>query len=203
MNNPSFKINVSNNSKIKNNYDPYPKNMSRYLLELKNIGGKNRYNHLFYKNSSVTGVNKFRNKNKLFSNNPNYNNNNNIIYGNRNRIAIEHEEIQSLSNEEFLRRLGNLKETQNNVSKIRLQEQEELNNNEEEFNNTKNDNQQQYEQEINLLREKVQELEQKGKDDEIDAENLRNKCKELTQREKEHKSEVEKIQKNNKKRWQN
>ena len=200
MNNPSFKINVSNNSKIKNNYDPYPKNMSRYLLELKNIGGKNRYNHLFYKNSSVTGVNKFRNKNKLFSNNPNYNNNNNIIYGNRNRIAIEHEEIQSLSNEEFLRRLGNLKETQNNVSKIRLQDQEELNNNEEEFNNTKNDNQQQYEQEINLLREKVQELEQKGKDDEIDAENLRNKCKELTQREKEHKSEVEKIQKNNKKK---
>jgi len=203
MNNPSFKINVSNaynNSKIKNNYDPYPKNMSKYLLELKNLNGKNRYNHLFYKNSSVTGVNKFRNKNKLFSNNPNYNNKNNNIYGNRNRIAIEHEEIQSLSNEEFLRRLGNLKESQNNVSKIRLQEQEEPNNNEEELNNIKNDNQQQYEQEINILREKVQELEQKAKDDEIDAENLRSKCKELTQREKEHKSEVEKIQKNNKKK---
>jgi hypothetical protein len=193
MNNPSFKINVSNaynNSKIKNNYDPYPKNMSKYLLELKNAGGKNRYNHLFYKNSSVTGVNKFRNKNKFFNNNSNYNNKNNNIYGNRNRIAIEHEEIQSLSNEEFLRRLGNLKK----------EEQVELNNNEEEINNIKNDNQQQYEQELNILREKVQELEQKGKDDEIDAENLRNKCKELTQKEKEYKSEVEKIQKNNKKK---
>ena len=56
MNNPNFKINVSNaynNSKVKNNYNPYPKSMSRYLLELKNINGKNRYNHLFYKNSSV------------------------------------------------------------------------------------------------------------------------------------------------------
>jgi len=197
MNNPSFKINVSNaynNSKVKNNYDPYPKSMSRYLQELKNINGKNKYNHLFYKNSSVTGVNKFRNKNKLFSNNPNYNNKSNNLYnyGNRNKIAIEHEEIQSLSNEEFLRRLGNLKENQNDSSKIRLQE--EPNNNEEEVNNIKNDNQQ-YEQEVIYLREKVQQLEQKGKDDEIDAENLRSKCKELTQREKENKKKVEDLTK--------
>ena len=200
INNPAFRANASNynNSKIKNNYDPYPKSMSKYLYELKNINGKNRYNHLFYKNSSVTGNNKFRSKNKLFSNNPNYINKSNNIYnfGNRNKIAIEHEEIQSLSNEEFLKRLGNLKESQNNISKIKLQE--ELNK-EEEMNNIKNENQQ-YEQEINYLRDRVQELEQKEKDYELDTENLRNKCKELVQHEKELKSEVEQIQKNNKKK---
>ena len=88
--------NYNSGIKLKKSYNFYrPKNqsMSRYIHNLKNTE-QTRYNNLFYKkkNSPL--------KKKLSNNNSN-------------RIIIMHEEIQSLNNEQFMKRLGNIENLEN------------------------------------------------------------------------------------------
>ena len=88
--------NYNSGIKLKKSYNFYrPKNqsMSRYIHNLKNTE-QTRYNNLFYKkkNSPL--------KKKLSNNNSN-------------RIIIMHEEIQSLSNEQFMKKLGNIENLEN------------------------------------------------------------------------------------------
>ena len=183
--NKLYIMNTSNVRK-KNNYQ----NMSKYIYDLKNVNGANRYNNLFYKNNQSFGNNRLKSgKKNIFNINPNSNN----IYGKR--IPIEHEVIQSLTNQQFMEKLGKFKSPEKN--KIINSEEEKFLN--EEIDNLKNENKK-YIQEIEELKNIVQLLEKKSKDEEEKRENLQNKYKELSQRAKEYQNELEKNAKNKKKK---
>ena len=188
QNRPLIMNNLNNSAKKKSNVYKF-QNMSKYIYDLKNINGANRYNYLFYKNQPSIGNNRLKSgKKKLFTNistNP-INNNNQVK-----RIPIEHEVIQSLTNAEFLKKLGKYKSPE---EKIKNSNEEILY---DEMENIKNDNKK-YEEEINKLKQKIEFLEKKAKDEEEKRENLQNKYKELSQRTKEYQSELEQISKNKK-----
>ena len=112
QNKPIFIVNKKKN----NNNFFQSQNMSKYIYDLKNVNGANRYNNLFYKNNNQQLNNFIRlksgpGKKKLRKNNigsPNQNSNyNSYIQGKK--IPIEHEVIQSLTNQQFMEKLGNYK----------------------------------------------------------------------------------------------
>ena len=195
--NRPYLMNITNNSAKKkhNNFFKNPNtNMSKYIYDLKNVNGANRYNYLFYKNPQPIGNRLRSGKKRLFNNNnnsiPNYSNNN--TYGKR--IPIEHDVIQSLTNEQYLKKLNGYKSPDDN--------NKNKNNNEDilydEMGDLKKENKK-YETEINELKRKIEFLEKKAKDEETKRENLQNKYKELSQRTKDYQAELEKISKNKKK----
>ena len=81
---------LSGSLKLRNNFlRTKGTNLSKYIHELKK-GEQSKYNSLFYKKK----VSPFSSKKKLGNNS--------------HRIVIMHEEIKSLSNEQFMKRLGNI-----------------------------------------------------------------------------------------------
>ena len=162
-------------------------NISKYIYDLKNMNGPNRYNNLFYKNPTSGNTRLISGKKRLFNNiNPSSNN----LYCKR--IPIEHEVIQSLTNEQFLKKLGHYKNSDENYSIIR----NELN---EENENLKNENRN-LEQQIIDLTQKIEVLEKKSKEEDELRDTLQNKNKELTQKVKQLKTETDKNAKLNKKK---
>ena len=190
INGPYLNNNYKNNDVKINNYFK-KKNMSRYLHEIKNAKGPSKYNSLFVKNNSLSG-NKLRaGKRKIFNNNyPLYNNNNA-----GKKIIIEHELVQSLTNEEFLKKLNQYKLTQDNINNLN-REDDIINN--DEMENLKKENYN-YIEENQELKQINENLEQKLKNEEEMREKLQNKYKELYQRTKEYQTELEKTSKNKKK----
>ena len=122
------------NIKIRNNF-VYTKgpNIGRYIHDLKR-GEQSRYNSLFYKKKASP----FTSKKKS---------------GNSNRIVIMHEEIKSLSNEQFMRRLGNIE----NMDNDNMMKNEMLNETIEKLQNENN----KLKNENNELRIKLKDLENK------------------------------------------
>ena len=109
------------NIKIRNNFI-YTKgpNIGRYIHDLKR-GEQSRYNSLFYKKKASP----FTAKKKS---------------GNSNRIVIMHEEIKSLSNEQFMRRLGNIENMDNDNMMKNEMLNETIENLQNENNKLKNEN---------------------------------------------------------------
>jgi hypothetical protein len=183
---------MKNNStkKKKNNifHNNRSQNMSKYIYDLKNINGPNRYNNLFYKNNSTGGnARLMTGKKRIFHNiNPN---NNNLF---SKRIPIEHEVIQSLTNEQFLKKLGNYKNSDENHSKLNNEISDEIE-------SLKNDNRN-FELQVIELTQKIENLEKKAKEDEEQRENLQNKYKELSQRARQYQTDLEKNTKLKKKK---
>ena len=179
----------------KNNNFFKTKNMSRYLHNIKNAKGPKRYNNMFYKQSP--GNNKLRSgKRRLFDNNsPNIKYFHD--YNAPKKIIIEHEVIQSLTNEEFLKKLGNYKNPDFIISNINNQEEEKIVNEEIEILKSQNKN---YELKNKELLKKIKKLEDNAKEEEENQDNLKNKYKEISQRAKEYQAELEKISKNSKKK---
>jgi hypothetical protein len=163
-------------------------NMSKYIYDLKNINGPSRYNNLFYKNSSTGGNARLMSGKKRIFHNINQNNNNLFCK----RIPIEHEVIQSLTNEQFLKKLGNYKNSDDNHSKLNNEISDEIE-------NLKNDNRN-FELQVIELTQKIENLEKKAKEDEEQRENLQNKYKELSQRAKQYQTDLEKNTKLKKKK---
>ena len=160
--------NFNNNFKIRNNFvQSKPPNISRYIHNLK-TGEQTRYNSLFYKKkaSPFTKKRKFGNSNS-------------------NRIVIMHEEIKSLSNEQFMRRLGNIE----NMDNENMMKNELLNENIEQLQN-----------ENSKLKQVIKELEAKSAEAEERIENLENKNNEITKRAKEYQNELEQISQKKKKK---
>ena len=154
------------NIKIRNNFI-YTKgpNIGRYIHDLKR-GEQSRYNSLFYKKKASP----FTSKKKS---------------GNSNRIVIMHEEIKSLSNEQFMRRLGNIE----NMDNDNMMKNEMLN---ETIENLQNEN--------NKLKNELKQLEIKSKEDEEKIEDIENKNNEIIKRAKEYQNELEQISQKRKKK---
>ena len=124
--------NLPSGIKLRNNFiHTKGTNMSRYIHDLKK-GEQSRYNSLFYKKRTSP----FSSKKKLGTSN--------------NRIVIMHEEIKSLSNEQFMRRLGNIE----NMENEQMMKNELLNENNEKLQN-----------EVNKLKKIIKELELKSRED--------------------------------------
>ena len=180
---------VNNNFKKKNNFFQ-SQNMSKYIYDLKNVNGANRYNNLFYNKNNNQQMNNFRlksgkkkslnDRNMVGSPNSNYNS---YIQGKK--IPIEHEFIQSLTNQQFMEKLGKYKA---NRSKNINNEEEQMKN--EELENLKTENKNFADQIIELKKE-IENVEKKLKDEEEKRENIENKYKKLSQRAKEYQNDLE------------
>ena len=193
--NKPYIMNNNNSAKKKNNFFKNgPQNMSKYIYDLKNVSGPNRYNNLFYKNNPTSGNNRLRSGKKRIFNinniNPSYNN----IYSKR--IHIEHEVIQSLTNEQFMKKLGNYKNSEDNYSKLNQEDEKILN---DEIEHLRNENKN-FEQQIINLTKQNENLEKKLKDEEEKKDNIQNKYKELSQRAKQYQTDLEKNTKLKKKK---
>ena len=194
---------IANNIKKKNNNYFQSQNMSKYIYDLKNVNGANRYNNLFYKNkNNYQQSNNFirlksgSGKKKLGNNNigsPNQNSNyNSYIQGKK--IPIEHEVIESLTNQQFMEKLGNYK---NKGKSMNINENEQIM--KEEIENLKNENKNFVDQIIEL-KKNMEKMEKKMKSEEEKRENVENKYKLLSQRAKEYQNELEKNSKEKKKK---
>ena len=158
----------NNKIRVRNNFmRAKAPNISRYIQNLK-TGELTRYNSLFYKKkgSPSTTKKKFRNNNS-------------------NRIVIMHEEIKSLSNEQFMKRLGHI-ENMENDNMIR--------------NEILNENIENLENENNKLKKEIKEIKAKLVEEEEKIENLENKNNEITKRAKEYQNELEQISQKKKKK---
>ena len=126
--NRPYIINNKNYSSQKNNFFK-SQNMSKYIYDLKNLNGGNRYNFLFYNNIPQVNYNRAKSGKKRILNSNNFNpRNNNYITGKR--INIEHEVIPSLTNKEYLKRLNQYKspdKSQNSKSNLNHEEEEKIN----------------------------------------------------------------------------
>ena len=193
QNKPIFFVN--NNIKKKNNFYQ-SQNMSKYIYDLKNVNGANRYNNLFYKNNNQQS-NNFRLKSakkKLSTNNNNFgsqgpNSNYNSFFQGK-KIAIEHEVIQSLTNQQFMEKLGKYKDKGKNPN-------EQITNEEMEMLKIENKN---FADQIIELKKNLENMEKKMKNEEEKRENLENKYKELSKRAKEYQNELDKNGKEKKKK---
>ena len=136
QNRPFGMNNKINNIKKNNNYFKN-KNFSRYLHNIKNVNSPTSYNKLFFKNSPGRTTKLRIGKKRIFNlNSPNNINYYNNIYTNPKKIIIEHEVVQSLTNEEFMKKLGSYQNSNdisptknNNYSNIN--QQDKIINNEE------------------------------------------------------------------------
>ena len=182
--NPNRPFIINNNSAKKKNSFFQSKNMSKYIYDLKNINGGNRYNYLFYNNNSKP-VNKRLGsaKRKLFNNYVSQN------YNVGKRINIEHDIIESQTHEQFLKKLNGYKSPDKNKNA-------ELNSEAErmilEDNEVLKDENKRYQTELNEMKMKIQELEEKLKEETSKRENFQNKNKELSQKIKGYIEEIEK-----------
>ena len=182
--NPNRPFIINNNSAKKKNSFFQSKNMSKYIYDLKNINGGNRYNYLFYNNNSKP-VNKRLGsaKRKLFNNYVSQN------YNVGKRINIEHDIIESQTHEQFLKKLNGYKSPDKNKNA-------ELNSEAErmilEDNEVLKEENKRYKTELNEMKMKIQELEEKLKEETSKRENFQNKNKELSQKIKGYIEEIEK-----------
>ena len=161
--------NFSGSLKLRNNFlRTKGPNISKYIHDLKK-GEQSKYNSLFYKKR----ISPFSSKKKLGNNN------------NSHRIVIMHEEIKSLSNEQFMKRLGNIE----NMKSDTAMKNELLN---ESIENLQN--------EVNKYKKMIKDYELKSKEDEEKIENLEKKNNEITKRAKEYQNELEQISQKKKKK---
>ena len=160
--------NFTNNMKIRNNFiHTKGPNISRYIHNMK-TGEQSRYNSLFYKKR----ISPFGSKKKIGT-------------SNSNRIVIMHEEIKSLSNEQFMKRLGN----------IESQEKENLMKNE-----ALNDTIENLQNENHKLKKVIKQYENKFLENNEKIENLENKNNEIAKRAKEYQNELEQLTQKKKKK---
>ena len=165
---PQNKIkSFSGSLKLKNNFlRTKGTNLSKYIHELKK-GEQSKYNSLFYKKR----ISPFSSKQKLGNNS--------------HRIVIMHEEIKSLSNEQFMKRLGNIESMKSETAMK---------------NDILNENIENLQNEINKYKKMINQLELKSKEDDEKIENLENKNNEITKRAKEYQNELEQISQKKKKK---
>ena len=197
---PQNKIkSFSGSLKLKNNFlRTKGTNLSKYIHELKK-GEQSKYNSLFYKKR----ISPFSSKQKLGNNS--------------HRIVIMHEEIKSLSNEQFMKRLGNIESMKSETA----MKNDILNENIENLQNKNNEitkRAKEYQNELeqisqkkkkkeNELNNKIEQLEndikkmknenlKEGEDLNIEIKNLENKLKEEENKRKEKEEQIENLEKN-------
>ena len=167
--------NYNSSLKMKNNfYRPKNQSMSRYIHNLKNTE-HTRYNNLFYKKKNSP----FSNRKKLSTNNSN-------------RIVIMHEEIQSLSNEQFMKRLGNIENLENDnmmknaANQILSENLEKLQDENAELRN----NIKKLEEKLREYEEKKELFEQKNNEIAKKVKESQNELEQLTQKKKKKENEL-------------
>ena len=157
-------------------------NMSRYIQNIKNVNGPSKYNQLFLKNSPNNRV--INTKRRFLNNNtPNYNRYNNLNNAPK-KITIEHEMIQSLTNEEFIKKLSNYKMPEDNDI-----------NNYNNINNFKYVNKEEENIKENLLQEEIENLTAKNNDYEKEKTELLKKIENSKERKKELLKKIENLEK--------
>ena len=167
---------------LRNNFLKSMNRKKKAKYSLYNIKNKEKENYLklFFKKKNSSSPKKKRIHD--YSNNSN----------NKNKIIITHEEIQSLSNEQFMKRLIKMEniDDDNNMKRVnqshRINEINEFN---ETINNVDN----------NELKKIIKKLELKLKKEEEKNENIENKNKALAKKIKENQNELEQITIKNKK----
>ena len=160
-------------------------NISRYLHNLKN-SNKVNYNNYFYVKRNDTPL--IRKKGGLGGKIIKHN------YNKKNKIIIMHEEIESLKHDQFMKRLGNIKNFDNN-SYGNFKEAEK---NDE--NNILTENIEELKNEIKELKMRLKNSEIKSNNEKELKENLENKNKEINLKIKEYQNELEKLNQNKKKK---
>ena len=172
-------ISIGNISTGKKNSNPKNLNMSRYIQNIKNVNGPTKYNQLFLKNSP-NNIRVINTKRRFFNNNTPNNNRYNNFNNAPKKIIIEHEMIQSLTNEEFIKKLRNYKMPEDNNI-----------NNYNNINNFKYVNK----EEEKLLQEEIENLTAKNNDYEKEKTELLKKIENLKKAKKELLKKIENLEK--------
>ena len=180
----SFKNGNKNKFRMNYFHSTRGQNISKYLHDLKK-NNKINYNNYFYVRRNQSPLTKKKGfGGKLIKHN----------YNKKNRIIIMHEEIEGLKHEQFMKRLGNIKNFDNNS----YENFKEIEKNEE--NNLLMENIEELKNENKELKMRLKNYENKFKTENEIKENLENKNKEITEKIKEYQNELEKNSQNKKKK---